>query len=298
MRHDLPPLPALRAFEAAARLGSVSRAAEELHVTHGAVSRHVRTLEDALGLPLFARQGRGLVLTEAGERLREASGDAFGRLREAWRELRRRPAHGPLVLGCSGSLLARWVIPRLARLGEDLPRLTLHLSAAEHAPGPDLGGLDAALLLAAPPWPAEWRVHTLGPERIGPVMSPRMAGERPALPAGQIATLPLLGTRSRPQAWPEWAQAQGIAPQALAISQEFEHLLYLLEAAVAGLGVAIAPQPLVADDLASGRLVAPWGFVQTSAQWVLCAEARNTDRRIDALADWLRRELDAPHAGA
>ncbi|MDG2524519.1 LysR family transcriptional regulator [Stenotrophomonas sp. HITSZ_GD] len=293
MSQDLPPLPALRAFEAAARLGSVSRAAGELHVTHGAVSRHVRTLEDALGLPLFARQGRGLVLTEAGERLREASGDAFGRLREAWRDLRRRPAHAPLVLGCSGSLLARWVIPRLARLGEALPQLTLHLSATEHAPGPELAGLDAALLLAAPPWPAGWQVHALGPERIGPVLSPRMAGADAHVPAGRIATLPLLGTRSRPQAWPQWAHAHGIAPEALPIANDFEHLLYLLEAAVAGLGVAIAPQPLVADDLASGRLIAPWGFVQTSAQWVLCADARNTDRRIDALAEWLRHELGA-----
>jgi len=291
MSNDLPPLPALRAFEAAARLGSVSRAADELHVTHGAVSRHVRTLEEALGTPLFARQGRGLVLTEAGERLREASGEAFGRLRDTWRDLRRRPGHAPLVLGCSGSLLARWVIPRLARLGEDLPRLTLHLSATEQPPGPDLGGLDVALLLASPPWPSGWRVLALGPERIGPVMSPRMAGAEHSV--ADMGRLPLLGTRSRPQAWPEWAQANGLAPDALQVANDFEHLLYLLEAAVAGLGVAIAPQPLVADDLASGRLVAPWGFVETSAQWVLCADARNGDQRIDAFADWLRRELDA-----
>ncbi len=291
MSNDLPPLPALRAFEAAARLGSVSRAADELHVTHGAVSRHVRTLEEALGTPLFARQGRGLVLTEAGERLREASGEAFGRLRDTWRDLRRRPGHAPLVLGCSGSLLARWVIPRLARLGEDLPRLTLHLSATEQPPGPDLGGLDVALLLASPPWPSGWRVLALGPERIGPVMSPRMAGAEHSV--SNMARLPLLGTRSRPQAWPEWAQANGLAPDALQVANDFEHLLYLLEAAVAGLGVAIAPQPLVADDLASGRLIAPWGFVETSAQWVLCADARNGDQRIDAFADWLRRELDA-----
>ena len=77
----------------------------------------------------------------------------------------------------------------------------------------------------------------------------------------------------------------------LGASRDFEHLLYLLEAAVAGLGIAIAPEPLVADDLASGRLIAPWGFVPTGARWVLCADARNADRRIDALAGWLAREL-------
>jgi len=289
---DLPPLPALRAFEAAARLGSLSRAAAELHVTHGAISRHVRSLEDALGLALFARQGRGLVLTEAGERLRDASGEAFARLRETWRQLRRRPGSAPLVLGCSGSLLARWVIPRLARLGRDLPALTLHLSATEQPPGADLAGLDATLLLASPPWPANWRVFDLGAERVGPVMSPRMAGSEQAarLPAAALAHRALLGTRSRPRAWSDWALARGLDPAILPASQDFEHLLYLVEAAVAGLGIAIAPEPLVAEDLANGRLIAPWGFVDTPARWVLCSDARNADPRIEALAAWLVKE--------
>jgi len=293
MSSDLPPLPALRAFEAAARLGSLSRAATELHVTHGAVSRHIRTLEDALGAPLFTRQGRGLALTADGERLRDASGEAFARLRETWRSLRRRPGDAPLVLGCSGSLLARWVIPRLGRLGEDLPQLTLHLSATEQPPQTTLGRLDAALLLASPPYPASWRVTVLASERIGPVLSPRLpdAAKWTQAPATALAAAPLLGTRSRPQAWPEWAATQGLAATQLQVSDDFEHLLYLLEAAVAGLGIAIAPEPLVADDLASGRLIAPWGFVATPANWVLCADARNGDRRIDALADWLAREL-------
>ena len=289
---DLPPLPALRAFEAAARLGSLSRAAAELHVTHGAISRHVRSLEESLGAALFTRQGRGLVLTEAGEQLREASSEAFGRLRQTWRQLRRQPGNAPLVLGCSGSLLARWVIPRLARLGEALPALTLHLSATEQPPGADLAGLDAALLLASPPWPAGWRVFDLGAERIGPVLSPRMAGAEASarLPAEALARLPLLGTRSRPQAWADWALAAGVEPEALPVSQDFEHLLYLLEAAVAGLGIAIAPEPLVAEDLATGRLIAPWGFVDTPARWVLCSDARNGDPRIAALAAWLVKE--------
>ncbi|HEY0332102.1 MAG TPA: LysR family transcriptional regulator [Stenotrophomonas sp.] len=293
MTSDLPPLPALRAFESAARLRSVSRAAEELHVTHGAVSRHIRTLEEALGMPLFQRQGRGLALTAAGEQLRDASGEAFSRLRQSWRQLRHAGTHAPLVLGCSGSVLARWVIPRLARLETDLPGLRLHLSAQEQPPGPDLGGTDAMLLLAAPPWPVGWRVLSLGEERIGPVLSPRLPGA-PGLLASDLDGLldqPLLQTRSRPQAWPDWAHAVGLDPDRMRIGTEFEHLLYLLEAAVAGLGIAIAPEPLVADDLASGRLIAPWGFAATPAQWVLCADARNNDRRIDTLATWLAGEL-------
>ncbi|UDI81353.1 transcriptional regulator [Xanthomonas citri pv. mangiferaeindicae] len=218
MNASLPPLAALRAFEAAARLQSVSRAAQELHVTHGAVSRHVRSLEQALGTALFARQGRGLMLTAAGVRLRDATGEGFGVIGQAWAALQRPAAGAPLVLGCSGSLLARWVIPRLGLLQQELPDVRLHLSASEQPPGPDLDGLDAALLLDTPPWPGEWQVHALGVEWIGPVLSPQLAstlqieGSDPAV----LGDHALLHTRSRPQAWPEWAQAHGLAPEACA----------------------------------------------------------------------------------
>lgn len=144
---ELPPLNALRAFEAVARLHSVSRAATELHVTHGAVSRQLRVLDEALGRPLFMRQGRGLVLTEAGEQLHNGSGAAFEQLRDTWASLRRRDAQAPFVLGCASSLLARWLIPRLERLAQDLPELNLHLSAQESSLAPELGKLDALLLL-------------------------------------------------------------------------------------------------------------------------------------------------------
>jgi DNA-binding transcriptional LysR family regulator len=291
----LPPLNALRAFEATARLASVSRAAKELHVTHGAVSRQLRTLEEALGQPLFVRQGRGLALTSAGRQLHDAAGAAFEQLREAWARLVHADGEQPLVLGCPGSLLARWMIPRLERLRRDLPALRLHLSAQETPFEPALPGLDAALLLAEPPWPRAWRVQPLAPERIGPVLSPhcpaagRLLGQPPSALSGEL----LLHTASRPQAWPQWARAAGVAPQALRYGQGFEHLYYLLEAAVAGLGVAIAPQQLVADDLAAGRLLAPWGFAATPASWILATPRRLSESRTEALAQWLREALEA-----
>jgi len=293
MSRELPSLNALRAFEAAARLESVSRAGLELHVTHGAVSRQIRALEAELGVALFGRDGRGLALTPAGRHLRDGAAGAFAQLRKTCDELRRGTDRAPFVLGCSGSVLARWVIPRLQRLGRDLPELQLHLSAGEDMPAPALPGLDAALLLAEPPWPAPWQVHVLATERIGPVLSPRHP-RFDTLRKGNAAALckeSLLHTASRPQAWPAWARAQRIAAGRLHYGQSFEHLYYLLEAAVAGLGVAIAPQPLVADDLAAGRLAAPWGFRATQANWVLCAPKRANDARLAALADWLRREL-------
>ncbi|MBU0837577.1 MAG: LysR family transcriptional regulator, partial [Gammaproteobacteria bacterium] len=101
----------------------------------------------------------------------------------------------------------------------------------------------------------------------------------------------LLHTASRPQAWPSWARRQQLDPTQLRLGQSFEHLYFLLEAALAGLGVAIAPQQLVADDLKSGRLLAPWGFVETSARLALWVPARRLDRRAERLAAWLRDEL-------
>ena len=293
MSRDLPPLNALRAFEAVARLDSVSRAAGELHVTHGAVSRQLRVLEEALGTALFVRQGRGLALTPAGRQLREATEAAFDPLRTRWAELRRRQDQAPLVLGCPGSVLARWMIPRLERLALEQPGLKLHLSASESAPDAQLTGLDAALLIADGPWPAGWQVHELAPERIGPVISPRHPLFERLRSAGpeSLSSMPVLHTASRPQAWSEWARRARVDAAALQMGTGFDHLYYLLEAAVAGLGVAIAPEPLVAEDLASGRLASPWGFVETDARWVLCAPRGRENRNIAPLAEWLRKEL-------
>lgn len=293
MATDLPPLNALRAFEAVARLESVSRAADALHVTHGAVSRQVRQLEEAVGTALFVREGRGLALTPAGRRLYAAAADAFDPLRAVWSDLRRGPATAPLVLGCPGSILARWMIPRLDRLARECPDLPLHLSANESRDEGLLAGLDAALLIATPPWPGDWQVHTLAPERIGPVLSPRWPGASDVIgaPPQALATHALLHTASRPQAWQEWGSRVDLDPGTLRMGTGFDRLFYLLEAAAAGLGVAIAPEPLVAEDLASGRLVAPWGFVQTDAQWVLCAPKRSANPRIARLAEWLRAAL-------
>ena len=293
MSRDLPPLNALRAFEATARLGSVSQAAEQLNVTHGAVSRQLKVLEEHLGVSLFVKEGRGLKLTDAGTRLRDTSSEAFDRLRNLCAELTKGQVDAPFVLGCSGSLLARWFIPRLGRLNADLPDLRLHLSAGEGDLDPRRPGLDALLVFAEPPWPADMQVYELACERIGPVVSPRYARYEQLrhAPASALASEPLLHTTSRPQAWPSWAQKNAIEPKQLKYGQGFEHLYYMLEAAVAGLGVAIAPEPLVAQDLQAGRLVAPWGFKQTPAQLALWLPKRAADGRAQQLAQWLKAEL-------
>lgn len=291
--HQLPPLNALRAFEATARLGSASRAATELHVTHGAISRQLQLLEQHLGLALFERGGRRLQLNAAGRQLRDACAGAFSQIRTTVETLQRQQAPDALVLGCTGSILARWMIPRLQDLRRQLPQLTLHLSAQEGRPDPDLSGLDAALLLARGPWPADWQVHTLARERLGVVVSPRhpAAAQLQGQPPDALLQHEVMHTLSRPQAWPQWLQGQQLAPAQLRLGTRFDHLFYLLEAAVAGVGIAIAPEPLVAEDLAQGRLLAPWGFIDGDSDWVLCAPADRDAPRLAALAAWLRTQL-------
>ncbi|WP_109125722.1 LysR family transcriptional regulator [Dyella sp. C11] len=290
MPRALPSLNALLAFEAAARLGSVSRAATELHVTHGAVSRHIRALEEDLRTSLFQRQGRGLALTPAGQRLRDTSTAAFAQLRETCDELRAGKAHAPFVLGCPVSLLARWMIPRLERLMAELPDLDLHLRPQETTFDESLDGLDAAIMAGEAPWPPGWRVYPLASERIGPVASPgfakahRLVRSRPVTLQEQS----LLHTLSRPDAWSSWAESVRLPFKRLKLEQGYPHLYHMIEAAVAGRGIAIAPEPLVADDLASGRLVAPWGFQDVRAQWILATPSRISDARAEQLAEWLK----------
>ncbi|MCK2184024.1 LysR family transcriptional regulator [Halomonas getboli] len=290
MSDRLPSLNALRAFDETARTLSVTRAAEALHVTHGAVSRQLKQLEEQLGVTLFRRQGRGLALTQEGELLRASTSQAFERLGQACTQLRRRASEAPLVLGCPGSFLARWFIPRLDRLKAQCPELNLHLTADEEVAGRLGTDVDAVLRFAEPPWPADVRVVELAPERMGPVLAPALL-DTPDPDVDALARLPMLHTQSRPQAWSQWFAARGLDPATMRHDQSFEHLHYMLEAALVGLGVAIAPSYLVEEDLRTGRLVAPWGFIETPARLGLWLPAGAPRQDTERLVEWLTQEL-------
>lgn len=282
----LPPLNAVRAFEAAARLQSFSRAAAELHVTHGAISRQVRLLEDWLGIPLFVRRPGQVRLSAWGGQLLDVCRVALDGLAEGCSAIRRASRQAPVTLACPGSFLMRWLIPRLDRLQQDVPDLSLHLHATDRWPVPGAGEADAAIVFGHAPWPAGLTVTPLGGERFGPVCSPRLAGRlrRPADLGGQK----LLHTASRPQAWAEWARLNRLEPDRVADGPVFDHLSYMLEAALAGLGIAIAPEILVERDLADGRLVAPLGFTEGADGFVLLVpETAAGDYRLETLRQWL-----------
>ena len=292
---SLPPLNALRAFEAAARLQSMSAAARELSVTHGAVSRQIGNLEAHLGVRLFHRDGRRLRLTRAGETLFPSVRSAFELLIAGCRQVLTEARPTPLQVASPGTYMLRWLIPRLHRWQAREPDLEVRLSTRQ---GPvDLGrdGVDLLIDVGRPPWPGDWAVRELFEERFGPVASPALlTGRAPHRPA-DLQGLPRLHTASRATAWQEWAGAMGKPGLALAGGQSFAQLYYMLEAALAGIGVALAPSVLVQADLAAGRLVAPLGFVASgSVYFMATAPGGYDDPRVRSFADWLLAEIHDP----
>ncbi|WP_447893859.1 LysR family transcriptional regulator [Vreelandella sp. GE22] len=297
MHQSLPPLSALRAFEATARLGSVTAAANELSVTHGAVSRQLKSLDEHFGTALFGKAGRGITLTHHGETLQSGLGEAFGRLRDSCALLKREIDGAPFTLACPGSLLARWLIPRLGRLKSALPELNLQVVVSETEQLVQQS-TSATLGFIEPPWPVQGEVIELMVEEICAVATPEVAARLDSNKPATLYNAPLLYTASRPQAWPAWASAKGLEEgrlsEALTKGQGFDHLYYLMEAAAAGLGVAIAPKLLVEDDLKSGRLVAPWGSVETPARLCLWLPSQTSPRAGDRLAAWFKQALNEP----
>lgn len=259
----LPPLSALRAFEATVRHGSVSRAARELHLTDGAVSRAVRELEGELGFDLFQRSSRAVVATPTAQVLAEDVAAALDRLRAALARARRMAGPGrPLVLSCEPTLLIRWLIPRLAQLQAAIGyERELRLVSAGGVVHFERDGIDLAIrrndFALADGVLAEPFVQ----EHIGPVCRPGLVADLQGV---------LLHTATRPGAWDDWARLSHTALQPTRAIR-FEHFYQSLQAAVAGAGVAIGPLALVADDLASGVLVAPRGFVADGSCYQLMA---------------------------
>ena len=290
-RGTLPPLGALRCFEAAARLESFTRAAQELHLTHGAVSRAVRSIEDALAVELFERRNQRVFLTPAGVRLRDAAASAFDLLAATVRELREPPRKPALVLSCEPTLLMRWLIPRLPAFQAMHPQIGLQLVAGG---GPvAFGDIDLAIRRNDFDWGRRVRAHPLFEERIGPVCSPAYRdrhlqgeGKRARLSDGAV----LLHSATRTTAWSDWAKASRKRLPAAA-AQNFEHFYFSLQAAAAGVGVAIGPWQLVRDDIEAGVLVAPLGFAADGSSYhLLSPEPIRPGTQAAVLLEWLRTQ--------
>ena len=287
---SLPSLTALRCFEVAARTEHFGRAADELHLTHGAISRAVRLLEEDLGVRLFERRQRRVFLTEAGDRLYLAVREGLGQIRETAQALRQQSKPQSLVLSCEPTLLMRWLIPRWPAFQALHPELDVHLMAGGGALSFG-SGIDLAIRRNDFDWPEDLHSQLLFEELTGPVCQPGKVAQF-FEPRGEESALrpsaPRLHTKTRPDAWSRWQENAGQPQNDEAPTQTFEHFYFILQAAVAGLGVAIGPCRLVCDDLEAGLLAAPLGFVPDGTGYHLLAPARpEPGSAHEKLANWL-----------
>ena len=288
MTRSLPPLNALRAFEAAARHESFTRAAVELNVTQGAVSRHVKNLEDRLGLRLFLRTPQGLTLSGDGAAYLPAVRDAFDRLAAATAALQQPERSRVLTVSVSPNFASKWLVHRLGAFARDHPEIDLRVAAqTEHI---DLAAADVDVGVRH--GDGMWRdlhVTRLIDEEVYPVLSPALLAAGPPLvvPA-DLAHYTLLRDLSSND-WPAWLAMAGAPGIDGTRGPYFNFTSMALDAAVAGQGVALARRALATHDLLTGRLVRPFAQTLTSPRgyFVICPRERAQEPKIARFRAWL-----------
>ena len=292
MRRKLPSTQALACFEAAARHGSFTRAAQELALTQGAISRQVSALEDFLGVALFKRGQHGMTLTPAGEDYaRQVSRRLDGLERDTLDLMGRQGRGEAITLATVPTFANRWLIPRLPLLAARHPELTVHIEVRTRPFLFTDSGLDAALYAGTPEQVQQWvgvQAHTLLPEQVVPVCSPALLAGRDSLTPTELAHCPLLQPATRPEAWRQWFDAQGVdAPQAMT-GPRYELFSMQTAAATHGLGVALMPTLLIGAELKSGALVVACPRPQNSGRHYCLVQPDLPERpALTALRTWL-----------
>ena len=287
-RSRLPPLNAIKAFEAAARLGSFTRAAEELNVTHGAVSRQVRLLEEWLGTNLFLRTSRNAVPTRAGTDLLADAGPALDRLASASRRVQSGgKARGVLHISALPTFAMRWLIPRLPELQREHPALETRIVTAS-TPAEQFR-MDVDVVISGPARQPGWVGSRFLGEAYLPLLSPGLMKECPLRTPVDLARHTLLHAATRRQMWLRWLVAAGVPDLRPTREQVFEHFYFAIQAAIEGLGVAMGPLALVIDELREGRLLVPISepALRTRGYFVYAPEASGDAPAVTALRKWL-----------
>ncbi len=289
----LPPLSALRAFEAAAAHASFQRAAAELSVTPTAISHQVRGLESTLGQPLFRRMTRQLVLTPAGLRLFHALREGFDTLEAGVQALRTRVEGETVTLTANTAFVAKWVLPRIAAFRFACPGIELRLHASDTLVDLARGDADLAIRSGQGDWPG-LATAELMPERYAPLCSPRLGLKR----ARDVAQHRLIHSDWQPHAsapaqWPRWFAEAGLAMPAKRRSKtstglSFSDETHAMLAALAGHGVALLSLTLAAEELRSGALVQPFGpALDTGRYFLATAKGREREPAIRAVWEWI-----------
>lgn len=291
----LPSLELIRSFEAAARHLSFTKAAAELYVTQSAISRSVKALEDHLGVRLFQRRHRALLLTEAGQTLYRAATGALQQLREAHRKIRESDGSRRVTVTSAFSFASMWLIPRLPKFRERHPDVEIRIAADNRLLDLEHQDIDVAIRYCAPAGVPEEAPKLFG-EHVFPVCSPRLLRGRPSLKRPEdLSRHVLLHLDDSPSEWPwlqwsVWFEAMGIQNVTPAGALRFSQYDHLIQAAIDGQGVALGRSPLVQRLVRQGKLVAPFAgaAVTPRAYFVLTAPGSADRPPVKAFVEWVR----------
>ncbi|NER62002.1 LysR family transcriptional regulator [Pseudomonas sp. MAFF212428] len=296
MPRRLPPLYALRAFEAAARHSSFTRAADELSITQSAVSRHIRTLEEHFACRLFVRSGRALQLSEAARLLLPGVREGFAALERACNTLH--SEDGVIRMKAPSTLTMRWLLARLSRFRHLQPGNEVQLTSAwmdvdhvdfNHEP------FDCAVLLGDGHFPPDWQVSMLFPELLIPVGAPALLAQQP-WDVERLAHCELLHPTPDKRDWRSWLARMHLTEQvSLKGGQVFDTLELGMIAAARGYGVSMGDLLMVAEDVAQGRLSLPWPTAVASGlnYYLVWPATRSGGERLRRLGDFLQGEVQA-----
>jgi LysR family glycine cleavage system transcriptional activator len=292
MNRRLPPLNALRAFEAAARNLNFLNAAKELGVTPSAISHQIKSLEEWARIPLFRRDGRAMALTEAAAKFLPSVSQALDQIALSTRRLLAAdPSHNWLTVAMLPSFAAKWLVPRLTAFRAKNPNIDVWIATFESQTGPLAPEVDVAIRYGQGHWPGLEATLILT-ETLFPVAAPDIAnGSNPLRTPADLQAHTLLHDEMR-EDWAMWLAAAGVSGIDAARGPGFDDSGLLIQAAIEGLGVALARSALVDDDLADGRLVKPFdiGLPANSAYYLVYPPGSGKSDKIAAFRDWLLSE--------
>jgi len=292
-RRFLPSISSLRALEALDRLGSATAAAEELAQTQSAVSRQLKTLESQLGVTLFLRQGRSMHLTPEAAAYADKVRGALQQIAQASVNMAVNPVGGSLSLAILPTFGMRWLVPRLADFARRHPEVTINLSTRLKPFNFASEPYDAAIHFGNPDWPGTQALH-LRSETVVPVAAPDLLAEHSRVScARDVLRLPLLHIETRHNAWADWFAAHGIEG-ARASGTIYDQFSTITQAALHGLGVALLPDYLAEQDLATGRLIRVWGeaTLMPGAYYLVWPLKNGRDPSLLTFRDWLAAQAE------
>ncbi|TNF64940.1 MAG: LysR family transcriptional regulator [Rhodobacteraceae bacterium] len=283
-----PSISALRALEALDRLGSASAAAEELALTQGAVSRQIQALERQMGQTLARRDGRRLILTDPARAFASEVRGALNQIAQAALRVQAQPAGGTLTLAILPAFGMRWLMPRLPDFARRHPEVTINMGTELVPFSFASKGYDAALHFGTGDWPGTERL-LLRHETMVPVCAPDLIGTRRPKGPGDALRYPLLHIQTRRDAWGDWLRGQGVTPPLPLPGTIHDQYSTIIQAALHGLGVALLPEYLAEQDLATGRLIAPFGpgTEARGAYWLVWPHDRSGNAALRAFRDWM-----------